>query len=138
MTRINVGIYPRELCDQHLIAEYKELPRAFALRFGEYRTDTPKNFCLGRGHVLWCGAHAVSLMHRFDALVAEMQARGFNPKFTEAPDLRNEWQWADWEEQRARRILIPRICSRLVSMSREPKWTNRVAPEWVLYALEER
>lgn len=34
MTRINSDIDPKELCDQHLIGEYHEMPRII-LYFGE-------------------------------------------------------------------------------------------------------
>ena len=51
MTRINVGICEEELCDQHLVAEYRELPRLF----GHIpKGPIPGCFTLGRGHVNYC------------------------------------------------------------------------------------
>lgn len=57
MTRINC-IPPRELSREHLIAEYRELPRIFALvraaiARGESPDDprNPTSYTLGAGHV---------------------------------------------------------------------------------------
>lgn len=57
MTRINV-VDPALLSGAHLVAEYRELPRVFALALeasmrGETPTDprNPREYCLGPGHV---------------------------------------------------------------------------------------
>ena len=56
MTRINSAIDPKNLTDQHLIAELRELPRIFTavnkrIEQGKYFNDIPKEFALGSGHV---------------------------------------------------------------------------------------
>ncbi len=54
MTRINVGIPPKELSNKHLIAEHREIKRIpnHFKKFGEKcLVDIPKEFCLGKGHV---------------------------------------------------------------------------------------
>jgi len=57
MTRINASIQPGALCDQHLMAEYRELPRVIALAKNWAITkepkELPKKFTLGTGHVLF-------------------------------------------------------------------------------------
>ena len=129
MTRINVGIHARELCDAHLIAEYRELPRLWAF---EPKSTAPPYFCLGKGHVLWCAQYPRLLADRFAGLVNEMQTRGFKPLYLTAPQvaqsatrLPDVRQIAD-----ARKIVIARIRDRLSTMKRVPKWTRRSPPNW--------
>lgn len=130
MTRINVGIPPHELCDAHLIAEYRELPRAWN---GKFINKPPLHFTLGTGHVLWCAQYPGMLSDRFVAIVAEMQYRGFSPIFLTPPEfaLISDKRPPLHEVERARPILQERIRSRLSTAKREPKWTNRTKPDWV-------
>ena len=53
MTRINVGIPPAELINQHLIAEHREIKRIpNCIAKGKYNMDNiPRRFKLGKGHV---------------------------------------------------------------------------------------
>jgi deoxyribonuclease (pyrimidine dimer) len=106
VTRINC-IAPNELTDAHLGAEYRELPRVFALVFaahqrGERPDDArnPAQYTLGAGHVrffynklAWCAA-------RYYALVQECRARGRKVSFGElgptAQLVPEEW-WGDWK-----------------------------------------
>jgi hypothetical protein len=57
MTRINVGISPKNLTDQHLLAEHREIARMRSsfLRWynSKKRSEIPSKFCLGEGHVLF-------------------------------------------------------------------------------------
>ena len=78
MTRINV-VPPSELCDKHLIAEYRELPRVFAL--ARPCQDAPKEYTLGKGHVKFFYDKLAFLRSRFINLVAECERRGFNIKY---------------------------------------------------------
>lgn len=77
MTRINV-VPPSELCDKHLLAEYRELPRVFAL--ARYCPDAPKEYVLGAGHVKFFYDKLAFLHRRFMHIVSECQSRGFNIK----------------------------------------------------------
>ena len=87
MTRINV-VPPSELCDKHLLAEYRELPRVFAL--ARPCPDAPKEYTLGKGHVKFFYDKLWFLIHRFSALVAECERRGLNIKYTKAPAISEE------------------------------------------------
>jgi deoxyribonuclease (pyrimidine dimer) len=52
--RCNVGIDPKLLADQHLIAEYKELPtivRSLIKNDFVIKGLKPNKFCLGKGHI---------------------------------------------------------------------------------------
>ena len=53
MTRINVGIPPAELVNQHLIAEHREIKRIpNCIAKGKYSMEgIPDKFKLGTGHV---------------------------------------------------------------------------------------
>lgn len=110
MTRINL-VLPSELCDRHLVAEYRELPRVFALarNFAErgITTKTPKappTYRMGAGHVTFFYNKLRWLYLRQQALYAEMLARGFKPTMNPGT-LFTEWSpkctalalWNDWE-----------------------------------------
>jgi hypothetical protein len=121
MTRINVGVDPCELCDQHLVAEYRELPRLWDF---QTKSEAPKQFKLGQGHVLWCAQYQGMLADRYMALVMEMKARGFSVSYPEVPSgkLKGE-RCTDKEIQDAREIVLERIYERYKTMKKPPRWT---------------
>lgn len=86
MTRINL-IDPRYLRREHLVAEYRELPRVLTLakaaKFrGEQPDDkrNPQTYTLGLGHVRFFYPRLRFLLNRHAALVREMDVRGYNAK----------------------------------------------------------
>lgn len=86
MTRINC-IPPSELTREHLVAEYRELPRVFSLaRRAAWAgrppvsAATPPRYTLGKGHVLFFYPRLMYLVHRHQALVAEMDSRGYKAR----------------------------------------------------------
>lgn len=103
MTRINL-VHPRELTDQHLIAEYREtrlltanMRRSFRLT-GYNKDKIPKQFTLNAGHVTFFKDKGKYIANRYQSLIEEMRARGFNPQFPEIdtsvwpPECFNDWQ----------------------------------------------
>lgn len=89
MTRINV-VPPKELYDQHLIAEYREtrlltqnLKRSFASKNGLSKQKIPPQFTLNTGHVRFFKDKGLYIHKRYQLLQAEMKNRGFVPKFEE-------------------------------------------------------
>lgn len=93
MTRINC-VPPAELTTQHLVAEYRELPRIFglvraAIARGERPDDSrnPRDYRLGPGHVRFFYPRLGFLARRQEALVAEMLRRGYSPSFTDPAGL---------------------------------------------------
>ncbi len=106
MTRINC-VPPSELASQHLVAEYRELPRIFALvraaiARGELPDDprNPGEYRLGAGHVRFFYCRLGYLARRQAALVAEMKARGYRPTFTDTDRLLDGFPetWCrDWQ-----------------------------------------
>lgn len=102
MTRINC-VPVEELSGPHLVAEYRELPRVFALaEKSTKRTKLlqPDTYTLGKGHVLFFYTRLGYLQKRHAALIAEMKNRGYNPSFTgiERKDfpLIPDHYWNDW------------------------------------------
>lgn len=79
MTRINLGLTPDRLCDQHLLAEYRELPRILTMiinRSGQC-SDIPKYFTLGKGHMKFFFNKVATLALRYTKIIQELQKRGF-------------------------------------------------------------
>jgi len=101
MTRINC-VPPEELSRQHLVAEYRELPRVFALAEkacnAGRKLKAPERYTLGTGHVLFFYRRLLWCRKRFLALREEMLRRGYQPTYNDTPDvaLPTDW-WQDWE-----------------------------------------
>lgn len=81
MTRVNLTIDPSVLCDQHLIAETREIAR-LPFNFINRKTQPPQKFTLGTGHVLYCTQLLDHCHKRFIALQSEMKRRGFTSNLT--------------------------------------------------------
>lgn len=84
MTRVNI-VPVKELMDQHLMAEYSELPRiAKALektllsKKGWSINRVPKQYCLGTGHVLFFTNKRKYLYSRYLKLIDELYVRNYN------------------------------------------------------------
>ena len=86
--RCNVGVDPKLLVDQHLIAESVELKMVTGMM--RYRIDkgqqfgqSPDTFRLAKGHILFFTDKLAYLARRLAYINEEMRARGFKPG---APD----------------------------------------------------
>lgn len=79
MTRINV-VPVRELCDQHLLAEWRELPRmrSYAEKTKSAASDIPAGYTLGEGHMKFFLDKGLFLENRHAELTSELLLRGFN------------------------------------------------------------
>lgn len=84
MTRINL-VDPTELHQKHLVAEYKEIVRVFALsRKAQFdvmrgKRDLPTEYTLGTGHVLFFYNKLGFILSRYKQLTQEMLRRGYSP-----------------------------------------------------------
>lgn len=99
MTRINL-VPPAELCDQHLLAEHRELTRIpNAVAKGKFSLKgQPADYKLGEGHVRFFFNKLTFLKKRYDALHEECLARGFNVQYFWAEDLPQDPSlWLDYE-----------------------------------------
>lgn len=78
MTRINV-IPVSELSDQHLFAEWRELPRISSYaKKSKSLYNPPKSFTLGTGHVIFFYNKKKWLLERYQALTIELIKRKYN------------------------------------------------------------
>lgn len=85
MTRINV-VPVKELCDQHLLAEWRELPRikssinkSFNRKNKPFSIqEIPDNYVLGKGHVKFFFNKLIYLFKRHKELTEECIKRGIN------------------------------------------------------------
>lgn len=99
MTRINL-VPPQELCDQHLLAEHRELTRIpNAVAKGKFSLKgQPIDYKLGEGHVRFFFNKLGFLKKRYDLLHAECKARGFNVQYFWQNELPTDPNlWLDYE-----------------------------------------
>ena len=135
MTRINV-VPPEELSDQHLLAEYHELPRCIKQNIN-IDDEVPAHYILGKGHMKWAKMHSLWLTYRYEQLIREMKYRGFNPNYT---TLMLQDYWINEQHLSGNlwyHVTIPDIMlnrGRLIyKYSQRPsfyKWTNREKPDY--------
>lgn len=120
-------MHPEELCDQHLFAEYRELPR----EWGKVTKKVPVEFRLGSGHLLWCRHFQGMLYDRYVAIVKEIQFRGkWNISYPDPPvEAANGLRPPQSEIDKARPIVLARIKERLSTMKVPPTWTKRNVPQ---------
>lgn len=84
MTRINLGIPPKELVRQHLLAEHREIKRIPNLIrkkiINEVKINSdsiPEEFCLGKGHCKFFYNKLLYLKKRYVDLYRECIRRGY-------------------------------------------------------------
>lgn len=119
MTRINVGIPPKELTNKHLIAEHREIKRIpNVVSKGRYNLkNVPASFTLGKGHVSFFYNKMGYLKERYQELHAECVARGFKVQNFEdswrgvPKELMNHYTPTDRDVQ----IIRERIADRLAN-----------------------
>ena len=80
MTRINVGIPPKQLCRQHLLAEAREIKRIpNVVSKGKFNLKgQPQKFTLGTGHVKFFYTRLGYLKKRYEEIYAECIYRNYN------------------------------------------------------------
>lgn len=81
MTRINVGVDPRELPDKLLLTEHREItriPNAVKSGRANLQLPAPAQFTLGPGHVRFFYTRLGYLKRRYALLFEECLKRGFN------------------------------------------------------------
>ncbi len=89
MTRINV-VPVEELNVKMLVSEYREITRLpnnlkKSLSRKNFSTkEIPPEYVLGTGHVKFFYDKMLFLQKRFEALVAEMLRRGYNPTYRDS------------------------------------------------------
>lgn len=140
MTRINL-LPVDQLPDQHLMAEYRELPRIVnAVICGRLSgAGAPTTYVLGTGHVKFF-ADKIDFLHaRYTKIWDELLYRGFtlNPEFSPQKmnekikyagcDISNNYKFSDADILLSRNRIIEKI-------TKKPefyKWTRREIPTWL-------
>jgi len=99
MTRINV-VPVEELCDQHLLAEWRELTRIpNGILAGKLKYDLekiPKEYTLGKGHMYFFVNKLQYLYSRYDEILIECALRKFNVMSHWKPGARGQHLWSDY------------------------------------------
>ena len=133
MTRINVGIDVRELTDEHLMAEHREIKRLpwcleAAIRSGSI-DRVPEKFTLGKGHVLFFMNKMKYTYSRYQKIHTELLSRGIRVQ-----DYGNNWKAVDEKyfqdyvpNSDDRWALIDRITTR-IRESKKDTWHYRGEP----------
>ncbi len=134
MTRINL-VEPRELSDQHLIAEYREifmvgsaLQRSIKSKNWECtKKNLPKRFTLNIGHVKFFYNKGKYLHKRYLKIISEMKSRGMNPDPNRVFK-KEQWPnylYQDWEPKAKDLELIrKRIQSKINQKPSWYRWSN--------------
>ena len=100
MTRINL-IDPQNLTDQHLLAEYRELPRIFGdVRNLQLKNLTPRDvnipreFVLGTGHMTFFYDKLGFLSQRYEKIIQECSKRNISINFSnlDLSDIDDIWK----------------------------------------------
>ena len=124
MTRINV-VPPEELCDQHLLAEWRELTRIpNGVASGKFKlTNIPDEYVLGTGHVKFFLNKLYFLLKRYIDIMIELENRDmpqrsyWTNQVIPYPEL-----WGDYEPtEEALRINRERIKER---MPKNPRFSK--------------
>lgn len=118
MTRINV-VPVTELCDQHLLAEWRELPRM--ANFARNCKDMvwPEDYVLGAGHMKFFLDKGVFLERRHAQLTEELLRRGFNLKLLDRFVMPQKFGYDDYfPTERALALNRARIAERMPQVPR--------------------
>lgn len=108
MTRINAGIPPENLTDQHLMAEFREITRiASTSTWG-----APSSMCLGKGHMKFFAQYQGYCAKRREELYDELTERGFDVNYYTV-NWKNVEMWVPSSDDRA--ILTHRIKEKILS-----------------------
>lgn len=129
MTRVNSHIPVKNLTDQHLLAEHREIKRLPALYTLWLRKpkDLPDSFRLGTGHVLYLIDKGHYTFQRYLAIHAECKERGF--KVTDYSENWNVYELAHYKtipfSQESMSLIIDRITTNLRKSKQIPRYYGK-------------
>src|SRR6056300_402616 len=134
MTRINCGISPLGLTDQHLLAEIRELPRIVScVLSNKYTLDNiPSSFRLGAGHVKFFCNKIKYLEIRYNSLLEEYAVRFGKGLESDAvtsalcnfkASRSNSTIYNDYNPTKSdKEKLVERISTRITESKQIPRW----------------
>ena len=114
MVRINL-INPKNLADQHLIAEYNEILMLLGHvdKFPVIR-EQPSKYCLGKGHINFFKDKIKYLKERHELIKKEMKKRGFKNSRTINLNKYSKECRKDWKpNKKDKEIIKKRIITKL-------------------------
>jgi deoxyribonuclease (pyrimidine dimer) len=132
MTRVNL-IKPSKLYDQHLMAEYREIPMVIASLKRSMKAVTndtsrlriPSKFTLNAGHVSFFYDKGAWLHGRYHLCISELRARGF--------DVDPDGRVVDWDYYKTLGLWHttwqPNKAEKKISRDRI-KWKLKQKPDW--------
>lgn len=101
MVRINL-IPPKNLADQHLIAEYNEILMLLGyIRNNPSLKNIPEKYCLGKGHIKFFKNKILYLKNRHELIKKEMKNRKFKTNITINLNEFDENLIKNWSPQKA-------------------------------------
>lgn len=119
MARVNIGVQPKFLSDQHLIAESVEITMITGgLRKNGYqiKSPIPETFALGKGHINFFKDKLLYLSLRLDEVNRELTRRGIrNSTKIQLTEFPVELVWGWTPTLSASDILRDRIKERLLN-----------------------
>lgn len=130
MTRINAGIPVASLCDEHLLAEHREIKR---MPNTKLNGTPPSLFTLGKGHVTFFKDKGVFTLHRYLDILSECLKMGFN-----VTDYSSNWNGSGSDyvsTEEAKLILKERIITRLSGMKKIHYYGRHISFEEALNIL---
>jgi len=124
MKKINGNIPPKLLVDSHLLAEYREIIRIPNMVNStdcniilSRLKNAPKQFVLGKGHVLFFYDKILFLHKRFLSILLELKARGFTTTIDDTLFKNtNTLFYNDVDLEYSNNIVCERICERILNM----------------------
>lgn len=146
MTRINL-VNVQDLADQHLVAEWRELPRIVKAAISgraKLNQEIPPSYTFNGGHVRFFYNKLDFLCQRFKQLTEEMHFRGFRTSYT-AGSLQEELDIACRENPTIAKyrgsyvggnptevfLSISRIVNKIEMKPKWYRWTKREVPMYL-------
>ncbi len=126
MTRVNV-IPVSELSDQHLVAEYRELPRV--LKQNIDISNAPDVYCFGKGHMKWAKKFDYFTAKRYLSILDEMEYRGLHHNYTAGFVSERLIDYIPTDKDIE--INRERIRQRYLKRPDWYRWTKRDKPTWL-------
>ena len=106
MVRVNL-INPKNLSDQHLIAEYNEIIMLLGYVKKHPKLDKiPKQYALGTGHILFFKNKLKYLKKRHEQIKKEMKKRGFKADKTLNISRFSKEMQKDWRPTAKDKVII--------------------------------
>ncbi len=133
MTRINANIEPRNLTDQHLLAEHREIKRMCDMYSKRSEAskfdDIPQEFTLNKGHMTFFLDKGKFTHDRYKSLYSECLNRGFNvTNFSDSwtKYINDDQFYKGWEStEKDNDIIIKRIIERLKESKQTPRYRGQ-------------